>query len=185
MTTTLTAPIDTDARAWIGCLSCYNSGRLIGEWYPAREAGDISTDALHIDAGTVARVSCEELWVMDHEGLPISGECSPTEAQAWGDLLDEVDEWQRAAFLAWVREGNYSHGSDGLPTVSEFEDAYAGEFASFREFAENLADDTGMLSEVPDEIAAYFNWSAWTRDLAYDYTTADAPGAGVFVFSNH
>lgn len=182
MSITLTA---TDARVWIGCLHCYNAGHLVGEWYPAAEADDISTDSLHIDSGTIARVSCEELWVMDHEGLPISGECSPAEAARWGQLLEEVDEHQRGAFTAWVLAGNYSHDGDGMPNVSDFEDAYAGEWDSFREYAENLADETGMLAGVPDEIAAYFNWDAWTRDLAYDYTTDDAPGCGVYVFRNY
>jgi antirestriction protein len=173
----------TDARVWIGCLSCYNSGRLVGEWYPAEIADDITPDALHVDAGTIARVSCEELWVMDHEGLPIEGECSPAEAAEWGRLLAEVDEWQRPALLAWVRSGDYiAEGHGILPSLPDFEERYAGEWDSFREYAENLADDIGLLSDVPDEIAAYFDWSAWTRDLAYDYTTEPASGGGVYIF---
>jgi antirestriction protein len=40
------------------------------------------------------------------------------------------------------------------------------------------------LSGVPDDVARYFDWAAWTRDLAFDYTVEDAPGGGVFVFRN-
>lgn len=179
--TTATLTAET-ARVWIGCLSCYNSGSLVGEWYPAADADAVTVDGLHIDAGTVARVSCEELWVMDHEHLPISGECSPEQAAEWGRLLDEVDEWQRDAFSAWVRAGSYWMDGDGLPSVSEFEDAYAGEWETFAAYAEDFADNIGLLCGMPDSLAAYFNWSAWTRDLAYDYTTENAPSGGVYVF---
>lgn len=173
----------TETRAWIGCLSCYSEGRLVGEWYSAADADDVSVEALHIDAGTVARISCEEMWVLDHEGLPISGECSPGEAAEWGRLLSEADDWQRDALLAWVRSGDYvAEGRGRLPSLPDFEERYAGEWVSFREYGENLADDLSLLVDVPDEIARYFDWDLWIRDLAYDYTTEPAPGGGVFVF---
>jgi antirestriction protein len=125
----------------------------------------------------------EEIWVMDTDGLPISREMSPTEAGEWGPLLAEVDEWQRDALAAWVASGDYTaEGPGDLPSLPDFEERYAGEWGSFRDYAENLADDIGLLQDVPHEIAAYFDWSAWTRDLAYDYTTHPAPGGGVFVF---
>jgi antirestriction protein len=179
--TTMTT--DTTPRVWIGCLACHNAGSLVGEWYDAADADTVSIDALHIDAGTVARISCEEMWVMDQEYLPISGECSPAEAGEWGRVLGDVDDWQRDALLAWVRSGDYiAEGTGSLPSLPDFEERYAGEWDSFREYAENLADDIGLLSGVPDELAAYFDWSAWTRDLAYDYTTEPAPGGGVYVF---
>ena len=37
---------------------------------------------------------------------------------------------------------------------------------------------------APVEVVRYFNWDSWTRDLGYDYTTADSPSGGVFVFRN-
>lgn len=179
--TTMTT--DTAPRVWIGCLACYNSGRLVGEWYDAAEADTVAVDGLHVDAGTVARVSCEELWVMDHENLPISGECSPVEAAEWGRLLAEVDEWQRDALLAWVRSGDYiAEGRGDLPSLPDFEERYAGEWDSFRDYAEELADDMGLMREVPEWARAYFDLDAWARDLAYDYTTEPAPNGGVYVF---
>lgn len=174
MTTTTT----TEPAAWIGCPACYTAGDLVGAWHPAITAGDVTPEDIHGRATTH-----EELWVLDHEGLPIKGECSPAEAQEWAEALAEVDEWQRPALLAWVASGDYiAEGRGSLPSLPDFEERYAGEYDTFRDYAENLADDIGLLAEVPDEIAAYFDWSAWTRDLAFDYTTEAAPGGGVFVF---
>ena len=36
----------TEPAVWIGCLACYNAGRLTGDWYQATEAdqGDCRTD---------------------------------------------------------------------------------------------------------------------------------------------
>ncbi|MCX6402181.1 MAG: antirestriction protein ArdA [Propionibacteriales bacterium] len=175
----------TTPRAWVGCLSCYNSGRLVGEWYDAADADEVSAATLHVDAGTVARIDCADLWVLDHEHLPISGECSPAEAAEWGRLIAEVDEWERDAFLAWLRAGNYSHNGLGVPDAGEFRDVYAGEWSTFREYAENLADEIGLLSDVPEEVARYFDWAGWTQDLAYDHNVEATASNGVFVFRTH
>lgn len=176
MTTTVTT---TEPAAWIGCLSCYNSGRLVGDWHPAITAGDVTTDQIH--GRTIAAGTHEELWVLDHEGLPIKGECSPADAQRFAEVLAEVDKWQRPAFLAWWASGDYIADGDDLPCVGDFEERYAGEWDSFTDYAAELFDECGYGSEMPEHLAPYFDMAAWARDLAYDYTTEDAPG-GVYVF---
>lgn len=175
---------DSTPRVWIGCLHCYSSGRLAGEWFDAVHADEVTLADVHRGSGG-SHTGCEELWVFDHENIPVSGEMSPGEAAEWGRVVEEVDEHLRPALLAWVRSGNYvAEGTGDLPSVSDFEERFAGEWGSFREYAENLAEDIGLLRDVAEEIARYFDWEAWTRDLAFDYTVEDAPGSGVFVFRN-
>ncbi|MCT2999274.1 antirestriction protein ArdA [Propionibacterium freudenreichii] len=179
-----TNTLDSTPRVWIGCLHCYNSGRLVGEWFDAVDADGVTLADVHRGEGG-ARGGCEELWCFDHENLPVRGEMSPHEAAEWGSALASVPEHQREALCAWVRSGDYvAEGTGDLPSIPDFEDRYCGEWESFREYAEELADGTGLLSGVPDDVARYFDWSAWTRDLAFDYTVEDAPGGGVFVFRN-
>lgn len=85
----------TTPRAWIGCLACYNEGRLIGDWYDAITADQITTYDIH---GAHSRAdSHDELWVMDHENIPVKGEMSPADAAAWGRCLAEVDQHLRPA----------------------------------------------------------------------------------------
>ena len=180
--TTMTTP-DTMPRVWLSCLACYNAGRLVGEWYDAESADTVSIDGLHIDAGTVARVSCEEMWVMDTDGMPVSREMSPAEAAEWGRVLAEVPEWQRDALAAWVRSGDYiAEGHGDIPSLPDFEERYAGEWPSFLDYAWELADDTGMLAELPEWARPYFDMKAYARDLSFDHTAEPAPGGGVYVF---
>lgn len=168
----------TRPRVWIGCLSCYNEGRLIGEWYPAKEAGEVAPEDIHHK-----ETSHEEIWCFDIEGFPSgTGEMSPTAAQAWGELYDEVGETQWPALLAWVETGCHVVDADDLTSVSDFEDAYQGEWDSFDDYATQLAEDVGLTDDWPEEAQRYFDWNAWTRDLGFDYTVIDAPGGGVFIF---
>lgn len=170
-------------KVWIGCLACYANGRLVGDWYDATEADTVTTYVLH---GAHSRAdSHDELWVFDHENIPVSGEMSPADAAAWGSALAEVDEHLRPALVAWVESGDYvAEGNSDLPCIPDFMERYCGEWSDFDDYARNLADDTGLLDGVPEEIANYFDWDSWTRDLAFDYTTANNPDGGVYIFRN-
>ena len=169
-------------RVWIGCLACYNEGRLIGDWFDAATADEVATYDIH---GAHSRAdSHNELWVFGHENIPASGELDLLTAAEWGRVYEEVDPEQWPALCAWVESGDYvAEGTGDLPSVSDFEECYRGHWDTFAEYAENLADAIGLLDDVPEKIALYFDWSAWTRDIEFDYSTYDAPEGGVFVFS--
>ena len=170
---------DTTPRAWVVCLSCYNKGRLIGEWFDAATTDQVTLADVHEGSG----FECEELWVFDYENIPVRGEMDPLTAAEWGRVYTEVGPEYWPPLCAWVESGDYvAEGDTDLPSVSDFEERYQGAWDTFAEYAENLADDIGLLADVPEEIAQYFDWSAWTRDLAFDYSTYDDPEGGVFVF---
>ena len=60
----------------------------------------------------------------------------------------------------------------GIETVSQFEEAYHGQYQSGAEFAEQLCDDCGYLSEsnLPMFIQFHIDWeSVWSRELTFDY----------------
>lgn len=38
---------DTTPRAWIGCLACYNNARLVGEWFDAEAADEVTLADVH------------------------------------------------------------------------------------------------------------------------------------------
>lgn len=176
-------------RAWIGSLAAYNGAhdgvaRLIGDWYDATDAVDVTVADLHAGTG-VPFTDDDELYVLDLDGeWPVHREMDPAEAARWGEIYEEVIATMWPALCAWVRSGSYvAEGDTDYPVLSDFEEAYCGEWDSFDEYARDLAESTDMLKGVPEEVERYFDWEAWTRDLAYDYSVEDAPdGGGVFIF---
>ena len=85
-------PVPTDfegPKAWVGCLNCYNNASLVGEWFDATEAADVTLTVLHLEHPQ--HEGCEELWVFDVDGIPVSEEMSPLEAANWGNLLNSVE----------------------------------------------------------------------------------------------
>ena len=163
---------DTEPKAWVGCLGCYNSGLLNGAWVNGVEAGDISK-AVKIKIGEPAiygencpvcvKCGSDEFWVFDHEGYEglISGECSPSEAQESAELLASADDSEREAFIAWLALG----GDKDLEAMRE---AYWGEFNTYTELAEYFIDELGSFN-IPDNIRPYFDFEAYGRDLSYDF----------------
>ena len=169
---------DTTPRVWIGCLACYNAGSLVGDWFDAATADEVTTYDVHGAHG-----AHNELWCFDHENIPVRGELYPLAAAAWGRVYTEVGPEHWPALCAWVRSGDYvAEGTGDLPSISDFEERYQGRWESFEDYARELADDICLLADVPEGIARYFDWRSWTRDLAFDYTTHDNPEGGVFVF---
>lgn len=172
-------------RVWVGCVACYAAGRLVGEWNDAVHADEVSCDDLHRANGlTVIGGSHEETWVYDHENLPVAGECLPSQAARLGRRIAEADPWLREAFIAWIGNGTIIEDVDHCPDLESFTEAYAGQWPSFRDFAEQRVDDLGLLDGVPELVQCYFDYEAWTTDLAYEYDHADASDGGVFVFRN-
>lgn len=179
---TTTTATDTTPRVWIGCLCCYNDGRLVGDWYPGIEAASVTIEMLH-DGGAPTPF-CEEMWVMDIEHMPWEKEMSPQAAQRWAELVQEVGEDHADALAAWVRTGVYIADGDDMPTPEDFMERYAGHWDSWDEFVEDLAGQFDLFDKVPEHLHPYIDLQRWGRDVRYDYEVEDAPDGGVFVFHN-
>ena len=165
-------------RVWIGCLACYNNGELVGHWYDAVDAGDVLPVDIH-----GCPTTHEEMWVMDHENMPVRGEMDPMTAARWGALIEsEVPMW-RGAYLAWLDDQGITDPTDA-PTADAFSEILVGEWSDFTDFAEMIVQDTGLLDGVPTEVSNYFDIDSFARDLAFDYTTIDSPHGTVWVYQN-
>ena len=177
MSATTTHIIDTTPRVWVGCLACYNEGRLVGTWVNAEDAEAITPENIHGQPTTH-----EELWCFDHENIPVRGELDPVSASAWGRCLVQVADELRPALLAWVESGSYvAEGGGDLPSITDFEERYQGIWNSLSEYAENYISETGLLDGIPENVARYFDHEAFANDLMLDYTMIDAPD-GIYVF---
>ena len=166
-------------KAWVGCLHCYNNGDLVGSWFEAAEAADVTLMDIH--APEMTTDSCEELWVFDVDGLPVSEEMDPLTAARWGNLLNFIDERLQPSFFAWIASGAASLDSDGLPDPKAFEDAFVDVYTDFRDYSDRLADET-LLYDSSDEVRRYFDYEAFARDLKMDYLVEDLPDGNIVVF---
>lgn len=182
----------TTPKAWIGCLGCYNEGRLVGDWVDGQEAGAVTVEKLH-SASTYPydEVSPhEELWVMDHEGYGqfLTGECSPMDAQRIADLMAEIesDGYEVAAVAAWMDHEGREIVEWDAPTRDEFTDAYCGEYETDEDYAQQLAEDLDYLSERNLTWPfTHIDWQAAAEELfSTDNYSTPAPGGGVYVFRN-
>lgn len=141
-------------QAWIGCLAAYNAGTLHGEWIDATDVDTLEEGRKHV-LSTSPVPGAEEAFVADYDGFgelaSALGEYPDFEKVAEiGALIDEHD----GAFIAYAGNVGVEYA-----TADGFQEAYAGEWSSEEEFAENLADDLGF--------EASYAWPAncidWTR----------------------
>ena len=180
----MTATDDDTMRVWVGCPACYCEGRLVGQCVNAIDANQIDP---------CQRTGHEEWWCFDHEGLPITGECSPDEAQRLAESMTACAEGTGAPLAAVRAYLDNFHGD--VYALDNFEEAWCGEWDSERDYAENLADECGYLStpaehahhwagtDVTNPLLSYIDWDAWARDVFMgDYWSARDPEGGVFVF---
>lgn len=160
-------------RIYVACLASYNAGKLHGCWIDCegKDADDIQEEVDNmLRASPISHA--EEWAIHDYEGF---AGIEIGEHESFADVAQHVEmlaahgeEW--AAYVRIVGE-HYATG-DG------FEDAYQGTYSSEEAFAEELAEDTGMLSGVPESIRCYFDFKAFARDLFIcDYNYDDETGA--------
>ncbi|MFF9644754.1 antirestriction protein ArdA [Kitasatospora aureofaciens] len=175
---------DIDApRVWIGCLACYNAGHLTGDWHDADVADLVTAEDLHAKP-----TDHEELWVMDHDnflGL-IEGECSPSYATEMAELLAEIPPYERQPFAIWF--STYADDdADPVKLVSEFQDAFCGEWRSEGAYAQEHAE-MGMDETERERLREWpFNsidWEYAAREIfSSGFSSEDAPGGGIYVFN--
>jgi len=169
-------------RIYVASLSDYNAGNLHGAWI---ELDDKDSDEVYAEIdemlGKSRELVAEEYAIHDHEGFPIRvREYDISELLGFMEEYNQCEEWEREAFLAYL--GNA--GAFTYVDYSSFEDAYHGEHDSALDFAYDLIEGNGMLEKVPEDIANYFDYEAYARDLGYEgWSFVDSDAGTVYVFA--
>lgn len=175
-TTTVVAP-----RAWVGCLGCYNSGKLVGAWLDREQADDPELNGLAREwVGDLRNhfgcVVCgsDEFWCFDVEHLDGAGEMSPSEFVRHAERAEELEAHDfPEALRIFIDHMGYTVTDVDLDldeVFSAFDEAFVGEWSSVEEFAEEYADTQGDLVNIPDYLASAIDWSnVWESWLRHDY----------------
>jgi antirestriction protein len=188
MTTTLAAKTSTGRQVWVGCLACYNAGRLVGDWVDAADAADY-TPCTRTDWGSPH----EEFWCFDHEGFDgwVTGEVSPVEATSVDATITaiEQDGYDPAAVAAWADHLGVKITEWDRPTADNFADAYAADADSLEDFVTEFVSEVGYNGVCPAAIEALggavdFGYIAHDWTCSGDVFTVNKPDGGVWIFWN-
>ena len=164
----------TTAKVYVACLAAYNNGILHGCWIDANQEAEAIQDAIKDMLASSPIANAEEWAIHDYEGfcgLRLSENESIEKVAEMAAMIAEHGE-------AWAKFAEY----EGIEyaTLERFEEAYAGEWLSEEEFAEELASET---MEIPEHLAFYIDYEKLARDMFInDYFSADSENSKVFVF---
>lgn len=103
--------------------------------------------------------------------------CATAEGLA-DEFLSSHDCFELKSFSEWMGAVERSHldpeviaaycsnlGEWTSEGVTNAEECYAGSYDSDEEFAEDLADQLGLLDQVPENLRYYFDFGRWANDL--------------------
>ena len=147
-------------RVWIGSLSAYNNGRLIGEWCDADDLSTLEEAAARV----LARGGGEEFALFDFEGFgEMIGEYTslPRVAELAEALADHGDAFR----LYCEHDKSWAESEEVSELVENFEDAYCGQWDSIKAYGE---DDWPECREVPESIMAYIDWDLVEREYEHE-----------------
>lgn len=171
-------------RLYVACLASYNNGVLHGRWIDASSDIDAMQEEIadmlrasrfpnvtvkHPETGEM--VPSAEEWAMhDSEGLPrCFGEYPSLEkVAAFAELVEEFDHIE-AEDVAAIVDNFGSIDQAG----TEMRDHFAGVYATFRDYAEEIADEALAGLDQESIAVRYFDYDAYARDLQHDMTVVE------------
>lgn len=167
-------------RIYVACLAAYNNGILHGRWIDATADADEMQEEINAMLAESPVEDAEEWAIHDTEGLPdtigeFSGLEPVAEFAALAEDFDYIDVHDLTKIVADF--GSVEAARDAL------EDGFCGIYDSFRDYADEHADEMIACHDQQDSIIArYFDYEAFARDLAMDMHTIDLKSGRVAIF---
>lgn len=147
-------------------LGKYNEGELIF----TRLVLPATTEeicAAYDEIGVADGTMYEEAFISDYEtdinGLEIREYASIDDLNELAEELSNLDEYELEAFGAMLDAGLDT--DEALQKVQDNEYRIYDGCYSMAEVAEMYADQTGLLSSMPDDLRMYFDFEAYGRDM--------------------
>jgi antirestriction protein len=122
--------------------------------------------------------SAEEWAIHDYEmeGIKIS------ESESFEDCLKISEAFEEHGEKFVIAYQNFG---DVAQAITACEEDYQGVHRTLEDWAESYADDTGLLSSVPENLRFYFDWEKFARDCEIGGDIWSASGfEGIHVFHN-
>jgi len=163
-------------KIYVASLEAYNQGRMVGDWVTPKDY--LSFEKFN-NAIQVATKNADEVAVHDYEGIDLDNEYPD---------FEELYHFCHALEDSWVDDevilayAEYTGEELDNELIANAENNYVGTFNSFKEYADEWADE--QLHNTDDFLKSYFDYESHARDLEYDYMVCDVSDYNVAVFSN-
>lgn len=159
---------------YVASLYDYNAGILHGVWIDFDTCLNVdevweAIRAMLAASPTAKRegVPAEEWAIHDYEGFGgIEVSENETIGTLWQahELLSDLDDPE--AFIDYLDyQGQVTLSEVTESNIANFQEAYRGWYRSEEEFAEELIEEMGLLSNVDELLSRYFDYEAFARDL--------------------
>ena len=155
----------TTTKIFLTNLRKYNDGECVldcGKWI------ELPMDSDDLQAEIDEICGDDEYFITDYEAYwGINEYDNPFEVNELAERIDALDKWDEEKLEALVEEGGYDveEALDMLDDVIVYSDC-----TTMSEVAEQLADETGLLDHIPDNLKYYFDFEAYGRDLEIEGT---------------
>lgn len=161
-----TTNILSEVKIYVGTYAKYNDGSIFGKWltlgdYDNLEEFYAECKKLHADEEDA------EFMFQDYETHDIlKGFIS--EYGINSDIF-EIAEMLEGKDIEML-EAYFSLGYDITEeNIQDAEDKFFGYYNNATDFAEDYAEQTCMLNEIPENIRYYFDFEKFGRDLSHDF----------------
>lgn len=149
-----------ESRIYVADLAEYNNGNLRGEWLTVTDFADVEDLKAHI-AAFLAERGHEEYAIHDYETLPSGLGEYPDLDTVWA-IAKLIDQHDAVAVIAFCDHFDFSAEDLG----EKFTESYCGHFDDgLVGYAYQLIDECYDLEKTMGNLACYFDYEAFARDL--------------------
>ena len=163
-----TTALSTVPALFVTTYAAYNSGRQFqyGQWVPIDGSMNYAEFCEHCKVLT--HESDPEFMITDFENFPRAwyAESGLPSESTYECIVGYSQMQDTDAFDTYMDIFGHSSGyTDWDDLEGDFEDRYRGQYKSDTDFADEYAEETGMLDGVPETVKCYFDYEAFARDL--------------------
>lgn len=155
-------------KCWIGNLGKYNEGELVGEWF------DMPCDMSEVSKIIGLNDEYEEYQINDYEtninGLEVNHYDSVKELNEFMERVDTLSDWQQPILEAYIFNNDIRDVFKDFDSVPFDDVRIYYNVEDMEDVAREYAEETGLLSSIPENLRNYFDFEAFGRDLSYDST---------------
>lgn len=150
-------------------LGKYNEGQLVGEWVEL----PVSEEELEKVMQRIGiNAQYEEWFITDYEtdvpGLEIGEYDNVEELNAQAEQLEDMGDYEAKAMSAMLEDG-YSF-DDAIENVQAGNYRIYSDCHDMTDIAYEVVEECGYLNNVPENVARYFDYEAFGRDLGIEGT---------------